>query len=708
VKIKRYKIPLFILSFLLLACGIFILVQSIQQKKETRTRAGAGTVLSMEPASTNDNPIKSLINTSVPLDITLTPSANMVSYVRMEILYDATKLQPSDVNQFAINTTAFPITIEGPVYASGKIVISLSIGNDPTKAITQATKIGTVYFQTIATTSSPTSVSFGSTTEVLSVGPNDQARENVLGQTQPAYIQIGPLTTQIPLPSPTPSVSACLQKIPADIMLLFDNSGSMNEKAVSTDSQTKIQAAKLATKSLVDKFSNDQNVRIGLTTFSETQNNLSSPVNLALSNNFTELKSMIDSIKLASGSGTCIECGIIKANSEITTHGRTSAKKVYIIVTDGQANATTTKPYVSNNNPGQTVAETAAINAAIKAYNDQNISTYTIGLGTNVNDIFLQSVASKTGGKYFFTLTSNNLDNIYLTISNISVNGSVTGIVFNDANINKFFDTNEQKLSGWTIFLKDQKGTIIATAISDSYGAFTISGLCDGIYTVNEDVKSGFTQTVPVSPAFYTINVINGSASANKDFGNVNTPLPSSVIVNFNVFLHGIGSSGDNANPDSSMSNKNPLHPQRNVILEVTDENNKTVATKAGVIDYISTNGNFKGSVNLGPIRNGYYLIKIKTDRFLRKLYDGIQSLKSESVNIMSDITLVNGDANSDNVLNILDYNILYGCFSGDILKKPRSCTDAQKLTADLNDESHVNLYDLNLFLRELSVQNGK
>ncbi len=39
------------------------------------------------------------------------------------------------------------------------------------------------------------------------------------------------------------------------------------------------------------------------------------------------------------------------------------------------------------------------------------------------------------------------------------------------------------------------------------------------------------------------------------------TPTPADAKLNLTVYLHGIGESGDNRNPSSTLSNKNPLHP---------------------------------------------------------------------------------------------------------------------------------------------------
>jgi hypothetical protein len=69
-------------------------------------------------------------------------------------------------------------------------------------------------------------------------------------------------------------------------------------------------------------------------------------------------------------------------------------------------------------------------------------------------------------------------------------------------------------------------------------------------------------------------------------------------------------------------------------------------------------------------------------------------------------MAFVTGDANGDNKLDILDWNMLFGCYSD--IQPPRSCDEQRKLASDLDDDGSVTLIDLNLLVRELSVQPGQ
>jgi hypothetical protein len=185
------------------------------------------------------------------------------------------------------------------------------------------------------------------------------------------------------------------------------------------------------------------------------------------------------------------------------------------------------------------------------------------------------------------------------------------------------------------------------------------------------------------------------------------TLAPATTYLTLTTFLHGIGNSGDNANPNTStLSNKTPIRQQRNITAYVYNDQNQLTDTQAGTVTYDPANGNYSGSVNFAnTLADGYYTVLVKEDTHLRKSVPGILHIIPQQNNILPSVTLVAGDINNDNVINILDYNILIGCYS-DLLPAV-SCTDNQKVISDLNDDASVNQVDYNLFLREVTVQNG-
>ena len=188
---------LFLIGFIIiLLVGIPLTIYFLQKQQETRSRAQASTTLKFSPDSDQTAPIQKQVGDAVALDVMVDPGTNLVSFAKLEIQYDSDKLATASSNAFTPNTIAFPTVLEGPVYTDGKIEITLSVGSDPTKAIQALTKAGTVNFTALADTPAgqPTLVSYGISTQVLSIGSTDQASENVLSSSQPAAVVIGAST----------------------------------------------------------------------------------------------------------------------------------------------------------------------------------------------------------------------------------------------------------------------------------------------------------------------------------------------------------------------------------------------------------------------------------------------------------------------------------------------------------------------------------
>jgi hypothetical protein len=183
-----------------LLVGIPLTVYLLQQQQEVRSHAEKSTNISFAPDSSQTTPLQKNVGDQIPLDITINPGKNLVSFVKLEIQYDPDKLATDSANPFQANSVVFPSVLEGPIYSPGKISVTLSVGPDPTKAIQTTVKAGTLTLKAIANTpaGTPTVVTYGAATQVLSLGSNDQASENVLSSPIPAYINIGGST---PYPS---------------------------------------------------------------------------------------------------------------------------------------------------------------------------------------------------------------------------------------------------------------------------------------------------------------------------------------------------------------------------------------------------------------------------------------------------------------------------------------------------------------------------
>ena len=187
----------------------------------------------------------------------------------------------------------------------------------------------------------------------------------------------------------------------------------------------------------------------------------------------------------------------------------------------------------------------------------------------------------------------------------------------------------------------------------------------------------------------------------------VNTQLPTKLT--FDILLHGIGSAGDNVNPNGGGGNYNLVHLQRALSVEVIDGNGNVIASNPnGVVIFNSQSGSFKGTVDMGTDipTSGTYGIRVKMAQSLKMLR--IQAITVAQTTVVPQMTLVTGDVNNDNAvsINIQDYNILLGCYSD--FTPAVDCDSVRKAEADLTDDGNVNFADLNLFLRELNTTGGQ
>lgn len=267
-------------------------------------------------------------------------------------------------------------------------------------------------------------------------------------------------------------------------------------------------------------------------------------------------------------------------------------------------------------------------------------------------------------------------------------------------------------------------GTVNFTAIAPGTATISFGTMSQALSSGSSDQAS---QNVLSSTTPATILINGGTTTVTP--GPSQTiptatlqPLPTveGTAIKLNLFLHGVGAAGDNPNPTgNALSNKNPIHPQRDVQVEVYNTDNQIVASASAPVNYDPQTGTFVGTMALGAgVTGGNYNVKLKTDRYLRRLVPGIQQIQTNVVNELADTQLVAGDTNTDNFLNVLDYNALLDCGYGELEPKPIADANSKFNTTeckahppvrnvDVNDDGLVNSFDYNLFLRELSVQNG-
>jgi plastocyanin len=187
----------------------------------------------------------------------------------------------------------------------------------------------------------------------------------------------------------------------------------------------------------------------------------------------------------------------------------------------------------------------------------------------------------------------------------------------------------------------------------------------------------------------------------------VPAPTDGSTLVGLALGAHGIGITGDVANPtDNNLSNKSPQQQTRTVSLIVIDSSGKTVMRPTGTVQYSVATGDFRGTVDLGKhFTTAKYLVKVIMPKYLTKIVATNFSITANAVNNLQPAQLIAGDIDSNNVLDINDYNAILTCLEKE--SAPNSCEDTQRQKVDLNDDGQVDLSDINLFLREFSVRKG-
>lgn len=165
------------------------------------------------------------------------------------------------------------------------------------------------------------------------------------------------------------------------------------------------------------------------------------------------------------------------------------------------------------------------------------------------------------------------------------------------------------------------------------------------------------------------------------------------------IYLHGIGKGGDKVNP-RGQGNPSPRTTQRDVFLELYDQDNNLAAEVEGIATYNSANGYYTTTLTEG-LPSGAYTAVLDMYNYPAVDLPGIINITPELLTIPIDnVTFIAGDANDDGIINLLDYSFIITCYS-DSGGASDECEDPDG--ADLDNNGDVDLFDINLFIRELS-----
>ncbi len=196
-----------------------------------------------------------------------------------------------------------------------------------------------------------------------------------------------------------------------DIMLVLDASGSMQYQDYSDDERSRFDVAKDEAIRFIKKRTNDA---MGLVIFGK---DAISRCPLTLDKKI--VNDMVNSLRLGDidPDGTMLATAVVTAVNRLKDS--TASSKIMILLTDGEPS------------PGD-----INFNAAIKIAKKFNVKIYTIGIGSDEDEIFmhplygmvarpkvnaplLQQIARETGGTFFMAHNDRDMRSIYDTIDRL-------------------------------------------------------------------------------------------------------------------------------------------------------------------------------------------------------------------------------------------------------------------------------------------------
>lgn len=187
-------------------------------------------------------------------------------------------------------------------------------------------------------------------------------------------------------------------EVPTDVILAIDLSGSMNN--LGGVPPEPIASVKKAAEAFTNRLGRKD--RVGVVTFA-TNAELVVPLTTNPASVSTRISQLVIKPEEEQGSTNSGAALRLALEEFATDRHNPDARKVVIILTDGLTNEPEPEP------------ESYAL-AAAKALNDSQTQIFTIGLGADINQSFLQAIASESD-KMYTTLSPTQVDRIYRTIT---------------------------------------------------------------------------------------------------------------------------------------------------------------------------------------------------------------------------------------------------------------------------------------------------
>ncbi|MFQ5999930.1 MAG: hypothetical protein ACE5J6_04050, partial [Candidatus Bathyarchaeia archaeon] len=226
----------------------------------------------------------------------------------------------------------------------------------------------------------------------------------------------------------------------------------------------------------------------------------------------------------------------------------------------------------------------------------------------------------------------------------------IYGYKFNDEDADGTWDSGEEGIEGWTIYLD---GTYLGfpihlesqTAPPPDAGRYEFRGLPDGTWTITEEVRTGWVST---TPSTYTVTVRRGKVKGPYNFGNVQLEPGIDVTKVANVEEVHVG---DTVTYEYTLTNTGNC-PLYNVL--VVDDNGTPGDTSDDITLY--SNGLTKGQVEtftyqrIVTASDTDPLVNVVTAEGYDELGQKVTDSASENVDILRPAIHVTKVANVDEV----------------------------------------------------------
>ncbi len=211
--------------------------------------------------------------------------------------------------------------------------------------------------------------------------------------------------------------------IDQDIILAIDSSGSMTWN---DPSNLRISSAQEYMRNLIPPD------RVASIDFDDqaffTRANIGGPahfLNYPPNGELMYVSPQADLSTIDSSGSTNFGVAIYIANNEFVARGNPAHAWNIILLTDGQNTACVPSPPCSSNSGAASNA--LAISESLRA-KALGVTIYMIGLGTDLNEPLMKTIAANTGGTYYHAVTANDIRWVYYEISRRYLSAFVCGL----------------------------------------------------------------------------------------------------------------------------------------------------------------------------------------------------------------------------------------------------------------------------------------